>query len=754
MKIRVILPLFLFALLTLPAQAQDGYRLRVPTAEEYLELAPQIGALDDVYLVYLPLRVLKNELEQAGDFSSAPFSTLYPAYRFLSQPFDGYVSVSDIDQQVGQWVKWVVLAWLRDNHIVLGEVEQFSFEDFTINVTPADFDGDGQNEWVLDISANGYDGFWMVATDPTAPSGYRRVEPTIFAFSYYCAWRGFCGGTGEILGIQDVNSDGKSELLISSAMALYGFHLVSLSVLTMQDGGIVNLVGQDGPSEMMISGPDLLVVPPEGTWVFENLDDDTALEFVETESVNGSIDCFFQRRRVYDWNPDEYRYIGGEVATTYDDSSGCALRFAHQALWDGDYETAIRKYERALALMPHEQNSEINQYVRLRLASAYAINGQDEQAATLLDELAGQPAATTLMDTMISLAYAGYHDTHNPVALCTAMYNTVGEYGWSDTESGIQYFGQINDYSISTSYIGNDFGPATAGCDLQGLLYAHVRSLATGEQSPADQLSALGWQVEEVFQSEWNGSTLWIVWTAELPDMALILVPTATGYNPSREYFAPPDDESVLTVLYLPSGDTAEDQPYLVHLFNDYEYSCPHPEQAETLELYTVVDDSLSRREYTLCDRQSLDEIFTVTPAFTTWVYPRDVDSHCRGKDRIPVTFTWNAAEQRFVPEALSCTEDASLMEQALFTCGWSGEQFCGFYTEGEEALIFIDTVLADPPESVDEAFWQAVHYHRALTLEALNRPDEALAEYVAIYEAAPESAWGMLAALHFEKVE
>ena len=35
-----------------------------------------------------------------------------------------------------------------------------------------------------------------------------------------------------------------------------------------------------------------------------------------------------------------------------------------------------------------------------------------------------------------------------------------------------------------------------------------------------------------------------------------------------------------------------------------------------------------------------------------------------------------------------------------------------------------------------------------------LDRPDEALTEYVSIYEAMPDSAWGMLAALHLEKVE
>jgi hypothetical protein len=44
--------------------------------------------------------------------------------------------------------------------------------------------------------------------------------------------------------------------------------------------------------------------------------------------------------------------------------------------------------------------------------------------------------------------------------------------------------------------------------------------------------------------------------------------------------------------------------------------------------------------------------------------------------------------------------------------------------------------------------------YLAALAFEALDRPAEALAEYIAIYEAAPVSAWGTLAALHFEVMD
>lgn len=60
---------------------------------------------------------------------------------------------------------------------------------------------------------------------------------------------------------------------------------------------------------------------------------------------------------------------------------------------------------------------------------------------------------------------------------------------------------------------------------------------------------------------------------------------------------------------------------------------------------------------------------------------------------------------------------------------------------------------ISTPPENTSFYFLTVAHYYRALTLEALNRPDEALADYVAIYTTVPESAWGKLAALHLECV-
>ena len=65
------------------------------------------------------------------------------------------------------------------------------------------------------------------------------------------------------------------------------------------------------------------------------------------------------------------------------------------------------------------------------------------------------------------------------------------------------------------------------------------------------------------------------------------------------------------------------------------------------------------------------------------------------------------------------------------------------------EALLIVDEAFTD--ENKDETLTPAFQYYRALTLEALNRPDEALTIYIELYQSMSDTAWGMLANLHLE---
>jgi hypothetical protein len=71
-----------------------------------------------------------------------------------------------------------------------------------------------------------------------------------------------------------------------------------------------------------------------------------------------------------------------------------------------------------------------------------------------------------------------------------------------------------------------------------------------------------------------------------------------------------------------------------------------------------------------------------------------------------------------------------------------------------EAALALIDDALDSYDPSVERIVVDGLHYYRARALEELDRHDDAIAEYAAVYETESESAWGMLAALHLEIVD
>jgi hypothetical protein len=138
------------------------------------------------------------------------------------------------------------------------------------------------------------------------------------------------------------------------------------------------------------------------------------------------------------------------------------------------------------------------------------------------------------------------------------------------------------------------------------------------------------------------------------------------------------------------------------------------------------------------------DELFPTENQLVIWI----------GENKI--TLTWDSERRDFVqpertkePPAIDATPDD------LFSCARSDEAtfFCGYNADYDIALQLSDVVIANPPEIVDDDTLMSIHYLRALALEALNRPDDALAEYIAIYESVPDSAWGLLAALHLETI-
>jgi hypothetical protein len=165
--------------------------------------------------------------------------------------------------------------------------------------------------------------------------------------------------------------------------------------------------------------------------------------------------------------------------------------------------------------------------------------------------------------------------------------------------------------------------------------------------------------------------------------------------------------------------------------------------------------------EIVMCEPRHLQDFFSEdNTRLNGWTINYDEYGVAR-----QVVYRWNAAKQIYEPEIIPTTSD-----EVMATPASTGEvhsldeviiRAMDFYAAGEidSGVDLFKSALGQPtfeqlPEDVDRGRLNLAHYYLGFLYEAANRPDEALAEYVSIYESAPDSAWGMLAALHLEKIE
>ena len=97
-------------------------------------------------------------------------------------------------------------------------------------------------------------------------------------------------------------------------------------------------------------------IPRDITWEFSNVDDDAALEILQYQMFRDNWYCESRRTEIYDWDEEADRYIF--LNETYDfpnNTRNCALRFAEEAMWSEDFDTAIQEYERAFTLEPYQR---------------------------------------------------------------------------------------------------------------------------------------------------------------------------------------------------------------------------------------------------------------------------------------------------------------------------------------------------------------------------------------------------------------
>jgi hypothetical protein len=301
-------------------------------------------------------------------------------------------------------------------------------------------------------------------------------------------------------------------------------------------------------------------------------------------------------------------------------------------------------------------------------------------------------------------------------------------------------------------YVGGDFNPDSSGCDVGVLLQHSATKVALNSDIAPDKgLVDEGWKVITSFKADLNndGVTDWLIWTEETGD-TLAFMSTEQGYKSSLVFVSKPDIKIQLTVHVL----NDHENPLLVELSydtnEDYDFCENNPPVGSVYirqwngETFRYVGGSM------LCEKRTLQQLFPRSDMLQAW----DSANNFSG-DEIEATYQWNATKKLF-----EVSSKANFIPHAQdfnkFECYGQPYSYCGFQYKGNvkiEAAI-LKQVIDQPNKDMSANFLAAVRYSRALALDALNRSDEALMEYVTIYKTASNSAWGKMAALHLECVE
>ncbi|MBN8593154.1 MAG: hypothetical protein J0M33_15465 [Anaerolineae bacterium] len=457
---------------------QPDYQLRILTIDDMIaEVLPVIRAVksDQAYDV---VQALEAEfLARYAD--TATYMQLTRAVYQLAEPvvitsFSG-CCIAGIDEN--PWMARIAQRWLIENQTQLEAGQVFGEYPFRITPEPFDFDGDGQSEWILDIE-------WREETER-----YRNYSTAVEVGDSYqvhpvpVPYLETRPGQERInQGLRDINSDAAIDWVFVIARPAPGWGMStneSYNVVTWRGDRMERLYAGYGKPM--------------------NIDDDPAMEFVDTWDQTDNWMCGQVTRQIDDWNGSAYVRVADQVIPNND----CTARRAEEAMWTGDFETAANLYtvyintwqsafEEYAACVGTCYNSlsiELYRYFIGRRIIAYALMGDVNRVEALLNEA----SADTEIARRIRYGFVqALLDANSPdiEPLCQAAYVYFAESfrGASDNYGQPIAFlpgeirGGVND---STDPLrGYRVNPVKAGCDI---------ALFSGAPTPTPTLTPTPW---------------------------------------------------------------------------------------------------------------------------------------------------------------------------------------------------------------------------------------------------------------------
>lgn len=808
---RLIIALTLLIVLTISLRAQDDdsprYRLRVPSAEEYLNVIVESASEVDIF-PSVPFNREFDRLTEAffylyPDFHQTTFDALFAAYTEIA------IGERDLINR-GAWVRPMVMAWIVENAVDLSQTEELKFEDFYIEVTPRDFNTDGVDEYLLDVMKGKQVDRQTENCLEAELIDYMIIQQTAQGYRYIdtkIPWRGqqawfyssLNGGIVE-LRFADLNADSLPEWVVlvggefAGGFGMGSADAGSLLILGWRDDGFKHLVPtsyspdhQDGEitTDFLSTWGDCGgPFPATVEWEFTNIDGDAPLEILQAQYYFDNWSCKRTETKVFDWSPTADRYTYVETRVEYaTHTQNCVQREAEAIMWTDDYSAAIPLFEQALNLETYDLTKgdtfiyerSLHQYLWARLALAYIMTDQGELADPLLETLADEEAEEETIAQFVETLITARRQEFSNLQLCSAVYNLFTTHF---LQIRVGYTGD------DLYYGGNPYTPEQIGCDAPAMLTKTIDSTQIPvELSPVDYLAQLGITTLRSLETDLNddGQSERLVW----PDVA-----------GSELFFAPGDDFYVISHTsidrFLQSNDFREitflgqsrllatiTPHILVNTITPWDamYSpiggslggtidCSFQDGStaslQVLTLWQLQDQQLVPIFSELQCGTSLDEIFEGNKASETLILniTECLDDFCSESITKPVSYSWDSAKQTYVPSSQP-TQTPEPTATPEFRPTPTPQPYPQYFSvlDAFEERDFVAVVgmtaevfAIDAERDLNDQLGD--FYLRALALEALDRPGEALAEYVALYEAVPESAWGRLAALHLEVVE
>lgn len=355
----------------------------------------------------------------------SPIENIGKLFDVLKIELSGTPPVSYPRIDLEEWIAGIVNAWLAENLIDLDSIKELRFDDFQATIEQRDFNNDGVHEWLLDLT-KGADGSyfeyrnWLVIAHEG--KGYRAIPVPIWP-GYHGDWDFPSAYSRQPYEIEfkDITADGIPEWFIGREVSPWGNipgQSYDESMLTWQDGRIINLV----------SSPDHIATA--------NLDDDPAFEIFSDHETYDSWGCYTNLKSVFDWNGRSFDELGKPII----ERTHCEAHDAEEAMWRGDFRSAVQNYEAFLEFHKQDYIDYINcldsgqiecnpyeginilqiyKYFLSRRVIVYAILGDQKHVESSLAEL--RKILDTEYPDKFGQAIAALNNS-SPAEICKAAY--------------------------------------------------------------------------------------------------------------------------------------------------------------------------------------------------------------------------------------------------------------------------------------------------------------------------------------------